>query len=199
MVDDSGSHDASVPEWPLENGASSSEFAAQATAHAAEVEKFLDQALIDDIQQTPLTTLEGVLESRREAEERSARLAARSKELLQEELEKDGHKKEVKALADAIADTAAEEAAKPAAPDMATHDANGRRIEKAADKADAMRRQLLRESKPYVANFSDFLPEAEANRKARELKEENELLRKCLVRETKADAFDSYIRKKTTF
>ena len=29
----------------------------------------------------------------------------------------------------------------------------------------------------------------------------NELLelRKCLVRETKADAFDSYIRKKTTF
>ena len=82
---------------------------------------------------------------------------------------------------------------------MATHDANGRRIEKAADKADAMRRALLRESKPYVANFSDFLPEAEANRKARELKEENELLRKCLVRETKADAFDSYIRKKTTF
>ena len=37
--------------------------------------------------------------------------------------------------------------------------------------ADDVRRALLRESKPYVANFSDFLPEAEANRKARELKE----------------------------
>ena len=98
MVDERSQDSSSVPEWSdgalaLENGASSSEFAAQATAHAAEVEKFLDQALIDDIQQTPLTTLEGVLESRREAEERSARLAARSKELLQEELEKDGHKK----------------------------------------------------------------------------------------------------------
>jgi hypothetical protein len=57
--------------------------ARQGTELDAQIEKFFDDVLIDDIQQTPLITIEGVLQERRERDERQTRLRSRAQEMLQ--------------------------------------------------------------------------------------------------------------------
>ena len=49
----------------------------------AQIEKFFDDVLIDDIQQTPLVTIEGVIRERHERDELHTRLRARAQEMLQ--------------------------------------------------------------------------------------------------------------------
>ncbi len=53
--------------------------------------------------------------------------------------------------------------------------------------------------KPYIANFTSFEPEVEVSRKSRDLKQENDLLRKCLQDSKNPRAFEGYLRTKTTF
>ena len=86
--------------------------AEEANQIEASIEKFFDEALIGDFQQTPLHTLEGVLEERRERCERDERIRGRAQELLREELEKGRQAKELKELEDAIS---ASQAPPPAA------------------------------------------------------------------------------------
>lgn len=76
--------------------------ASEAAEFEASVERFFDDALITDIKDTPLTTLDGVLEERREREERMDRVRGRAKELLEEELAKERHERELRELKDAI-------------------------------------------------------------------------------------------------
>jgi hypothetical protein len=55
--------------------------AAEAADLEAQTEQFFDHALITDFQETPLTTLDDVLEERREAAERRERVQSRAKEV----------------------------------------------------------------------------------------------------------------------
>ena len=55
-----------------------------------------------------------------------------------------------------------------------------------------------REQNPYVLNVTDFVPEVQATRSARELKAENEVLRACLKdARSNPKAFESYLRRST--
>ena len=76
--------------------------ASEAAELEAETEKFLDEALITDFQETPLTTMEDVLEERREAAESRDRVKQRAKELLEQEIAKEKHAREVKELEEAV-------------------------------------------------------------------------------------------------
>ena len=80
--------------------ASSHAMASEASEIEASVERFLDESLIDEFKSTPLHTMEGVLEQRKEEEERRARIASRAEQLMQEELAKERHEKELKELKD---------------------------------------------------------------------------------------------------
>ena len=178
----------------------------EASALEAETEKFLDEALISDFQETPLTTLESVIEERQQANERRDRVQSRAKELLELEIAKEKHEKEVKDLEDAISATA-----QPAAPSGA---AGKKKKEAAAAAAPAAESSsaaddfLLKTSmpfklesadrkdlNPYVLNLTEFLPEVETTRKARDLRAENELLKACLKNAKGPNAFQDYLRR----
>ena len=51
------------------------------------------------------------------------------------------------------------------------------------------------EANPYVLNLTEFVPELDATRKARELKAENEALRACLKNGANPKAFEQYLRR----
>ena len=196
--------------------------ASEAAELEAETEKFLDEALITDIQDTPLTTLEDVIDERRDAKERRERVHQRAKEMLEQELAKQKHEREVKELEDAInvtqqpddvlaAGKAASKregkksvptasAAAPSAEPIAS--AEGSEEISVEEAAAALPFKLEstslknRDVNPYVLNLTEFLPEQEATRHARDLKAENEILRACLSGAgKKANAFESYLRR----
>ena len=52
--------------------------------------------------------------------------------------------------------------------------------------------------KPYVANLTDFEPEAHVNRQVENLRAENEMLQRCLRESKNPKAFENYLRSKTT-
>ena len=62
----------------------------------------MDEALIAEFRETPLHTLDDVLQERRERNERDERVRGRAKELLDEELEKRRQAKELRELEEAI-------------------------------------------------------------------------------------------------
>lgn len=190
--------------------------AAEASALEAETEKFLDDALISDIQDTPLTTIESVLEERREAQERRERVDQRTKEMLEVEMAKQKHEKDVKALQEAISETQPPAAPPSAAPPKSKREgkksAAAAAAPSAADDAESTATAAAaaelpfklesaslrtRDANPYVLNLTEFMPETEASRQARDLKAENELLRKCLSDAKagkKSNAFEGYLR-----
>jgi hypothetical protein len=207
--------------------------ASVAAEFEASVEKFLDEALISDIRETPLITLDGVLDDRREREERLDRIRGRTKELMDEELAKEKHEREVRELEEAISTSsqpvpvpkqrerrpsrrdaaeapattaAAAPAAAPAAegppPPAAAVAADGEEVAAVAAslpfKLESAGVARSREQNPYVLNMTDFVPEVQATRSARDLKAENEVLRACL-KGARSDpkAFESYLRRST--
>ena len=70
--------------------------------HCCPALRFLDDALITEMRDTPLLTIDSVLEERRDREERVTRVQTRAKELLADELTKAQHEREVKQLEEAI-------------------------------------------------------------------------------------------------
>ena len=48
---------------------------------------------------------------------------------------------------------------------------------------------------PYVLDMTEFMPEMDATRKARELRAENEALRACLKNGKAPKAFEQYLRR----
>lgn len=199
--------------------------AAVATKFEADVEKFLDDALIADVTSTPLTTLDDVLAERQDRQQREERLKSRRGEFLEEELAKQRHEREVKELEEAVAVT---QQPMPGAP--LPIGANGQRsrrasagpgaekgnaVAAAAAEVEAARRELeaveanvappfklesasrkTDAQNPYVLNLTDFLPEVQSTRQARELRAENDILRKCLgdnARQPKA--FEAYLKR----
>jgi len=193
----------------------------------AETEKLLDEALIADFQETPLTTLEDVLEERREAGERLERWQIRAKELLDTELAKEKHEREVKDLEEAISvtqqpvpstatggkrDTKQRAAAAAAAPGAAgATDCSFSSSSTITGKADSIAaaatsaalpfklhsaEQRSQDVNPYVLNLTEFVPETEATRVAKDLRAENEILKRCLSNTNKEpNAFESYLRR----
>ena len=147
-------------------GASSSHaLAAVAAEMEASVERFLDEAMIEEFKTTPLHTMEGVLEERKGLEERRARIQSRSEQLMQEELANQRHEKEVQELQDAIKERGAEDAV------AASRAKPGRRVaaqelESAAtlpgiELTGAGRSKNL---KPYVYNHTEFVSTADSSR-----------------------------------
>ena len=146
---------------------SSHAMAAEAAEMEASVERFLDEAMIEEFKTTPLHTLEGVLEERRELEERRARIRSRSEQLMQEELANQRHEKEVQELQDAIKERGAEDAVAAKAKPGPT----GRRA--AAPEPEAVvtlpgveltgagRSKNL---KPYVYNHTEFVSTVDSSR-----------------------------------
>ncbi len=193
-------------------GASSSHaLASEATEMEASVERFLDEALIDEFKSTPLHTLEGVLEERKELEERRERIRARSEQLLKEELAKQKHEREVQELQDAIKEREAEDAkvvaaskAKPGPTGRRSGAPDGSGAGAGAPPPAATQTKLTgagrsKNLKPYVYDHTDFLGAADANRNASALKKENDMLRQCLQDSRKPGAFEAYLRANTTY
>jgi len=191
--------------------------AAEAADLEAQTEQFFDHALITDFQETPLTTLDDVLEERREAAERRERVQSRAKELLDEEMSKRKHERELKDLEEAITATQQPAPAVTGAASSAGKREAQRRSAAAAPAADAPTAaeaesavasatsslpfklesagtRANRDANPYVLNLTEFVSEGEATRQARELHAENELLRKCLGDAKRPGAFESYLR-----
>lgn len=169
------------------------EVAAQATAHEAVVERFLDESLISDMSDAMSSAaVDETLDNRREQQLRQKRLHDRAIELMQEELAKERHAKEVRELSDAV--SASREPEKPA------QGFKGKAAAAAApDAGKPKARAKEREFKPYVADLTDFVGETEANRSMQALKQENELLKKCMADPKNPRAFSGYLRKNTTF
>ena len=169
----------------------------------ADIEKFLDEALITDFRETPLHTMENVLEERRWRSEREERVSSRAKEFLAEEVAKERHARELRELEEAITTTKepleasckeggkGSKAGAPSAEDASWSAA----IASAPFKLEAAGRS--RDMKPYMANLTDFVTEGESSRNIRELQAENELLRKCLGEggANEPKAFESYLRR----
>ena len=183
---------------------SSRALAAEAAEMEASVERFLDEAMIEEFKTTPLHTLEGVLEERKELEERRARIRSRSDQLMHEELAKQRHDREVQELQDAIKERGAEDAV---AASKAKPGPTGRRAATPepdsaaapstmhAELAGAGRSKSL---KPYVYNHTEFVSTADSNRHSSTLQAENEMLRRCLQDSRTPGAFESYLRASTT-
>ena len=204
-----------MPEPPIDTN-DVHELAAMATRFEADVEKFLDDALIADVKSTALTTLDGVLEGRRERDERSERIQNRTKELLDEELAKQKHERELKDLEEAIAVTqqpvpgsavggkrerrasagpgaTAAPATEAATSVLAVE--NDATVPPAPFKLESETRKTNAQN-PYVLNMTDFLSENVATRQARDLRTENELLRKCMSGDKRAPkAFETYLKR----
>ena len=165
-----GISDRQLAQAAAAGGASSSSaMAAEAAEMEASVERFLDEAMIEEFKTTPLHTLEGVLEERKELEERRARIQSRSEQLMQEELANRRHEKEVQELQDAIKERGAEDAvaakAKPGATGRRAATPEPDSVELAAallgvELTGAGRSKNL---KPYVYNHTEFVSTADSS------------------------------------
>ena len=164
----------------------------------ATVERFLDESLIAEFKDTPLHTMEEVLAERKDAEERRQRLATRADELMQQELAKQRHEKDVLGLQEAIAERAAEDSAASRAKHAPTSAKGGAPAPAASSSQKLVGAGRSKQLKPYVYNHTEFVTSADANRHARNLKGENELLRRCLQDPRKPGAFEEYLRTATT-
>mmetsp|Transcript_10214 Transcript_10214/g.33840 ORF Transcript_10214/g.33840 Transcript_10214/m.33840 type:complete len:185 (-) Transcript_10214:179-733(-) len=155
-----------------------SEIAARASRFDAEVEQFLDEQIIGDIHSAAdAEEREAALRQRREQRAARARISERAAELLQAELTRERHETELHQLQEAVASN---RDARPPTP--------------AGSGARAAGAAAGRVAKPYVADLTNFVSEAEAASSARALREENELLRRCLSgTAAKPDAFQSYL------
>lgn len=183
----------------------------QAADIEASIEKFLDDALLTDFRETPLNTIDSVLESRRERREQLDRVHERTQELLREEQAKKRHAMELRELEDAINVTKQPEGGRPPSHAQKEREKGGEGASAAAPSSDLAADSTTgaatldlpfklegsgrsKKLNPYVANFSEFVAEGLATRNARDLRSENELLRKCLSDPRNPKAFDSYIR-----
>ena len=187
------------------------ELARVAAELEAETEKLLDETLIADIQETPLVTVDAVLGEREEAKERRERVESRAKEMLEEELAKQRHEREVKDLEEAISVTqkpiakattaAARKPPSASAPAAASPEPEEEAPPTAPFQlasANVRKNVRAREANPYVLNLTEFVPETEATRKARDLRKETELLKACLADAKLAgrpNAFESYLKR----
>ena len=187
--------------------------ASEAAELEAETEKFLDEALITDFQETPLTTMEDVLEERREAAESRDRVKQRAKELLEQEIAKEKHAREVKELEEAVGVAAQplpavpgvndkgkgkSKASAPAgAPAAEEESADGASVSSLPFELESVGKMRAAEWNPYTLNLTEFMNSGEATRKARDLQAENELLKKCLQdsRTGRANAFEGYLKR----
>jgi len=171
--------------------------AQEANEIEASIERFLDEALITEMREAPLTTMEDVMEERRSRELSTARVHDRAKELLKEELSKAEHERDVEELERAVA------ASKQPASDASKAGAASEESETSRLHAEAPVKLngagCSKGLKPYLADLTEFVPEGEASRKARTLREENDLLRKCLADAGNPRAFEGYLRNSTTF
>lgn len=178
----------------------------------------MDEALIAEFRETPLHTLDDVLQERRERNERDERVRGRAKELLDEELEKRRQAKELRELEEAITasqapapdQTAAshKERGRPSAPAAAPASAPAADGEAAGELSATTLAAAVATApfelegagrsvglRPYVANLTDFVAEGEASRVVRELRAESDLLRKCLADgKDRPRAFDTYLK-----
>ena len=181
------------------------EIAARASRFDAEVEQFLDEQIIGDIHSAAdAEEREAALRQRREQRAARARISERAAELLQAELTRERHETELHQLQEAVASN---RDARPPTP--------------AGSGARAAGAAAGRVAKPYVDDLTNFVStrhpplssprnrrdrppsptqparpagEAEAASSARALREENELLRRCLSgTAAKPDAFQSYL------
>ena len=187
----------------------------QAAEIEASVEKFLDQVLIADFKETPLYTIEGVLEERRERDERQQRVHRRAKELFDEEMVKERHAKELRDLEEAITATKLPEGVgRPGSQQQQDGDVSTRKERRtdatappSAAASDAPLSSLTvsapfklsgagRSSKlkPYVPDTSEFISEGEASRTIQQLRAESELLRKCFSDGRNPKAFEGFLR-----
>lgn len=200
----------------------SSLLAAEANDLQASVERFLDEAMIEDMRQTPLTTVEEVLEERSARRERDQRVLARAAELRDEDAAKERHAAELRDLEEIVATSTPAEGGRPgsrqAGPAEQRRQADAaRKAEAAAARAGAedvndpswaaavatapVKLEGAGRSKgltPYVPDLSEFAPEPERNRQRERLEAENELLRKCLANGRDPKAFQSYLHANTT-
>ena len=188
---------------------------AEATDMEAAVERFMDESLLEDFNTTPLHTMEDVLEERRKLEERRERIRSRSEQLLKEELATRKHEKEVQELQDAIKEREAEDAKAAASSGKAKLGGPASRGRGAGAAATAAAEGLKdgtpaptgavtkltaagcsKNLKPYVYDHTDFVAQGDANRNSSKLKNENEMLRKCLqgADARKPGAFEAYLR-----
>lgn len=187
--------------------------AQEANEIEASIERFLDEALITEMREAPLTTMEDVMEERRSRELSTARVHDRAKELLKEELSKAEHERDVEELERAVAASKqpASDASKAGAASEESETSrlhaeapvklNGAGCSKGLKPcvrpcplplASATPRVPVRArtARRYLADLTEFVPEGEASRKARTLREENDLLRKCLADAGNPRAFE---------
>ena len=194
----------------------------EATARTAEVEKFLDDVLISDIQETPLSNIDDVIDDRRSRDERMQRIESRAKELLQEEMLKATHERDVKELEEAVATVNAPNPGEAAASDpkasrssKSTGGKRGSPTDLSSSSSSSMgggsgdtvpppapfklesANRKKSEQNPYVLNLTEFLPESDATRQARDLKAENDVLKACLANAKNPRAFDAYLKRST--
>jgi len=182
--------------------------ASEAAQLEAETEKFLDEALISSMRDAPLTTLDAVLSERQEAAERSVRVGNRAKELMEAEMAKARHEREVKELEEAISVTAPPPSSaagkKRASPPLANSPTPAPPLSESTEEAAAaaalpfeLESAQRQPPNPYILNLTEFVPEVEATRQARDLKKENEVLRACLQVGVRPNAFEGYLRRST--
>mmetsp|Transcript_4194 Transcript_4194/g.13803 ORF Transcript_4194/g.13803 Transcript_4194/m.13803 type:complete len:179 (+) Transcript_4194:227-763(+) len=141
--------------------------AAEAGLIEADIEKFLDDSLIGDINSAAdAEELEASMLERRDQRAAKARVAERAAELLAAELAKERHEAELRQLKEAVNTT--REARPP------TPAGSGAKAAGAAGIGGRLG------TKPYVANLTNFIGQSEAAANAQRLRDENELLRKCV-------------------
>ncbi|KAL1529851.1 hypothetical protein AB1Y20_000782 [Prymnesium parvum] len=165
----------------------------------AQIEQFLDEVLLDDIRQTPLITMENVLEERRARAERAKRIKDRTQEMLQEEMAKQKHDEELREL-EAAAAALRDPKNAPRAEMSVGAKAEENPFKQIPDlpfKLEGIGRS--KDLKPYVANLTDFEPESHVKQQLGNLRSENELLQRCLRDSKRPGAFEAYLRSSSTF
>lgn len=167
------------------------QLAEQAGEIEADVEKFLDESLISDINSAAeAEELEASLIERREQRAARARVSERAAELLTAELAKERHEAELRQLKEAVNTT---KEARPPTPAGSGAKAAGA----AAGAITAAGIGGRIGTKPYVADLSNFVSQSEASANASRLRDENELLRKCVKGAgAKPGAFLEYLKMK---
>lgn len=161
--------------------------ASRAAEFEATVERFLDEAIISDVSSAMSgAAVDETLEIRREQQSRMQRVHERATQLMEEHVAKNRHAQEVRELEEAVSISRrpVSMGKQPAAKQSAAEAPSARRA---------------REPKPYVADLTEFVGQAEADRSIQTLRQENDLLRRCLEDKNRPQAFNAYLKTSTTF
>lgn len=111
---------------------------------------------------------------------------------MQDELAKERHDQELRELQAAIS---ASKQPNGTGTSVGDPDQSDTAMPAAPFKLEGMGRS--RDLKPYVADATSFLPEADASRQLSSLKQENDILKRCLDDRSNPAAFQQYLAKAT--